>query len=72
MATYNLDNKEYWDAIIVGSGATGGWCSKHLTEAGLNVLLLEAGPEVPIAKDLHTMTRRLQGEVGGLARLRCD
>ncbi len=58
----------YTHAIIVGSGATGGWCSKHLTEAGLKVLLLEAGPEVPIAKDLHTVTQRLRGEVGGVGK----
>ena len=33
------------DAIVVGSGAAGGWAVKELTEAGLRVLLLEAGPE---------------------------
>ena len=33
------------DAIVVGSGAAGGWAAKELTEAGLRVLLLEAGPE---------------------------
>ena len=32
------------DAIVVGSGAAGGWAAKELTEAGLRVLLLEAGP----------------------------
>lgn len=31
------------DAIVVGSGAAGGWAAKELTEAGLSVLLLEAG-----------------------------
>ncbi len=30
---------------MVGSGAAGGWAAKELTEAGLRVLLLEAGPE---------------------------
>ena len=33
------------DAIVVGSGAAGGWAARELTEAGLRVLLLEAGPE---------------------------
>ena len=33
------------DAIVVGSGAAGGWAAKELTEAGLRVLLLEAGLE---------------------------
>jgi choline dehydrogenase-like flavoprotein len=32
-----------YDAIIVGSGATGGWVAKHLTEGGLQVAVLEAG-----------------------------
>lgn len=64
MAKHNLGTQNHWDAIIVGSGATGGWCSKHLTEAGLRVLLLEAGPEVPIAKDLHTLVRRLRDDAG--------
>jgi choline dehydrogenase-like flavoprotein len=38
---------EPFDAIVVGSGATGGCAAKELTEAGLRVALLEAGPEAP-------------------------
>lgn len=38
---------EGYDAIVVGSGATGGWAAKELTEAGLRVAVLEAGPELP-------------------------
>ena len=34
------------DAIVVGSGATGGWAAKKLSEAGLKVALLEAGRKV--------------------------
>jgi choline dehydrogenase-like flavoprotein len=30
-------NQEVFDAVIVGSGATGGWAAKHLTEAGMKV-----------------------------------
>jgi len=32
-----------YDAIVVGSGASGGWVAKRLSEAGLKVALLEAG-----------------------------
>ena len=35
-----------YDAIVVGSGATGGWAAKRLSEAGLKVALLEAGRDV--------------------------
>jgi len=33
-----------YDAIVVGSGMTGGWAAKELTEKGLKTLVLEAGP----------------------------
>jgi choline dehydrogenase-like flavoprotein len=32
-----------FDAVVVGSGATGGWAAKQLTQAGMRVALLEAG-----------------------------
>ncbi|MGA7343210.1 MAG: GMC family oxidoreductase [Terracidiphilus sp.] len=35
-----------YDAIVVGSGATGGWAAKRLSEAGLEVAVLEAGRDV--------------------------
>jgi choline dehydrogenase-like flavoprotein len=37
---------EVYDAIVVGSGATGGWAAKRLSEAGLKVALLEAGRNI--------------------------
>jgi len=36
-----------FDAIVVGSGITGGWAAKELTEAGLKVLMLERGRDIP-------------------------
>jgi len=38
------DHHKLFDAVIVGTGLTGGWAAKELTEAGLEVLLLDAGP----------------------------
>ena len=35
-----------FDAIIIGSGITGGWAAKELCEKGLKVLLLERGGNV--------------------------
>ncbi len=35
-----------YDAIVVGSGITGGWAAKELTERGLTTLVLEAGRDV--------------------------
>jgi glucoside 3-dehydrogenase (cytochrome c) catalytic subunit len=41
-----ITRPEPFDAIVVGSGATGGWAAKQLTEAGLQVALLEAGKKI--------------------------
>lgn len=37
---------ELFDAVVVGSGATGGWAAKKLTEGGMKVALLEAGQKI--------------------------
>jgi len=37
---------EIFDAVVVGSGATGGWAAKRLAEAGLKVALLDAGRNI--------------------------
>jgi len=44
------------DAIIVGSGITGGWAAKELCEKGLKVLLLERGSNV-VHPDYPTATK---------------
>ena len=40
-----------YDAIVVGSGISGGWAAKELTEKGLKVLLLERGRNVQHVTD---------------------
>ncbi|MEE2777160.1 MAG: GMC family oxidoreductase [Acidobacteriota bacterium] len=40
-----------WDVIIVGSGANGGWAAKQLCEAGLEVLMVEAGRDLDPPED---------------------
>ncbi|HEX6992891.1 MAG TPA: GMC family oxidoreductase [Gammaproteobacteria bacterium] len=40
-----------YDAIVVGSGISGGWAAKELTEQGLTVLLLERGKNIEHVKD---------------------
>jgi choline dehydrogenase-like flavoprotein len=42
---------ETFDAVVVGSGISGGWAAKELTERGLRVLLLERGKNVEHVKD---------------------
>lgn len=44
------DNNVY-DAIVVGSGISGGWAAKELTEKGLKVLMLERGRNIEHVKD---------------------
>jgi choline dehydrogenase-like flavoprotein len=43
--------QQTFDAIVVGSGISGGWAAKELTERGLRVLLLERGRNVEHIKD---------------------
>ncbi len=40
-----------YDAVIIGSGITGGWAAKELTEKGLKTLVLEAGRPITPEKD---------------------
>jgi choline dehydrogenase-like flavoprotein len=45
-----MANNEY-QAIVVGSGISGGWAAKELTQRGLKVLLLERGRNIEHIKD---------------------
>ena len=51
-----MQNTEY-DAIVVGSGISGGWACKELTEKGLKVLCLERGKNIEHIKDYVNATK---------------
>ncbi len=46
-----------YDAIVVGSGISGGWAAKELCEKGLKTLVLERGRNVAHIKDYPTATK---------------
>ena len=46
-----------FDAIVIGSGITGGWAAKELCEHGLKTLVLERGRNVEHLKDYPTATK---------------
>ena len=49
----NIDSikDQTYDAIVIGSGISGGWASKELTEKGLRVLMLEKGHQLEHVTD---------------------
>ena len=47
-----------FDAIVIGSGISGGWAAKELTEKGLKTLVLERGRDVVHLKDYPTATKK--------------
>ena len=46
-----------YDAIVIGSGISGGWAAKELTEKGLKTIVLERGRDVVHLKDYPTATK---------------
>jgi choline dehydrogenase-like flavoprotein len=70
-----------FDAIVVGSGAAGSFAAKTLTEAGLDTLLLEAGPRLDPSRDFPppgpadrpgSLTERIRAAFSGQAvQARC-
>ncbi len=56
MANLNIDSvkSRTYDAIVIGSGISGGWAAKELTERGLKTLVLERGRDVKHITDYPT------------------
>ena len=48
------DTKNTFDAIVIGSGMSGGWAAKELCEQGLKTLMIERGRDVKHLKDYPT------------------
>jgi choline dehydrogenase-like flavoprotein len=46
-----------FDAIVIGSGISGGWAAKEFTEKGLKTLVLERGRDVKHLKDYPTTNK---------------
>ncbi|QEC51863.1 choline dehydrogenase-like flavoprotein [Anseongella ginsenosidimutans] len=56
MAYLNINSikERTFDAIVIGSGMSGGWAAKELTDNGLKTLVLERGRDVKHIKDYPT------------------
>ncbi len=52
------DQNTTFDAIVIGSGISGGWAAKELCEQGLKTLVLERGRDVKHLKDYPTANMR--------------
>jgi choline dehydrogenase-like flavoprotein len=63
-----VQQQNKFDAIVIGSGISGGWAAKELTEKGLSVLMLERGRDFEHVKDYKTATLKpWQQEHRGMA-----
>ena len=60
-STRNINSKAVaghtYDAIVIGSGISGGWAAKELTEKGLKTLLLERGRDIKHVVDYINATK---------------
>ncbi|MCK0147286.1 GMC family oxidoreductase [Arenibacter sp. F26102] len=56
MKNFNISSRQdrTYDAIVIGSGISGGWAAKELCEKGLKTLVLERGRNVEHIKDYPT------------------
>jgi choline dehydrogenase-like flavoprotein len=50
-----IRSPQTFDVCVIGSGAGGGMAAKILTEGGLNVVMLEAGPPINPDKDFKML-----------------
>lgn len=50
----NIQKKNKFDAIVIGSGISGGWAAKELCEKGMKTLVLERGRDVKHVSDYPT------------------
>ena len=66
-----MASKSY-DAIVIGSGITGGWAAKELTEKGLETLVLEAGRPIDPATDYVEHVPVWQTRFRGLGNRNAD
>ena len=68
-----MSDQSTYDAIVVGSGITGGWAAKELTEKGFKTLVLEAGrpivPEEDYVEHVPSWEMKFRG-MGDRRRLR--
>lgn len=46
-----------YDAIVIGSGISGGWAAKELTQKGLKTIMLERGRDIEHVKDYVNATK---------------
>src|SRR5690606_22988759 len=53
----NIESGAHYDAIVIGSGASGGWAAKEFAEKGLKTLVLERGRNVEHVKDYPTTNK---------------
>ncbi len=54
---FYLEGENTYDAIVIGSGISGGWATKELCEKGLKTLVLERGRNVEHNKDYPTVNK---------------
>ena len=52
-----MSESNVFDAIVIGSGISGGWAAKELTEKGLKVIMLERGRDIEHVKGYTNATK---------------